>query len=167
MLDTASDSRAGHGRAGGRPRSRRLPRRRSPTCRRRSHPAPEVPAQIPPRHRPDPVARPRRIRLRQTGPCQPFGAPLRPRTGRRPGPDPGTGRKGRIIKEDVQALVKGGWPSPAPRRWRVGLGCPAGRRKSISPSSARSRPSRCRDQEAVRRQPAPQLGHRAARHPVR
>ena len=69
----------------------------------------------------------------------------------------GTGPSGRILQEDVQDFVKGamtGATPSAPARQRTGGGarsiCCRGRR-SISRSSGRSRPSRCR---ASRRSPA-------------
>ena len=71
----------------------------------------------------------------------------------------GSGRGGRITKEDVQGFVKaraagGGAPArgAAARRRRRSTCCRG--RRSTSPSSARSRPSRCR---ASRRSPAPNL----------
>jgi pyruvate dehydrogenase E2 component (dihydrolipoamide acetyltransferase) len=84
----------------------------------------------------------------------------------------GTGPKGRITQEDVQAFTKSvmtGEPAPRPRgarrprRRRRSLGLLPGRRWT-SPSSARRAQGPGPHQEDQRRQPASQLGHDPARH---
>ena len=86
----------------------------------------------------------------------------------------GSGPKGRITQEDVQAFVKGVMAAArsAGRRRQGGGGggcrstCCRGRR-STSPSSGRSRRKPLsRIKKITRRQPAPQLGDDPARHAV-
>jgi pyruvate dehydrogenase E2 component (dihydrolipoamide acetyltransferase) len=77
-----------------------------------SHPAPEVPAHIPPKHRPDPVAA--HVEFAEGKPAH--ASPAVRRFARELGADltrmKGSGPRGRITKEDVQAWVKGELAKP-------------------------------------------------------
>jgi hypothetical protein len=106
---------------------------------------------------------------------QPGGAPaVRPRAAASTclARSPGSGRKGRITREDVTRPSSSGAGASAPRRRR-----PAGRRRRPQPAALAEgrlrqvRPGRreaaVAHQEDLRRQPRPQLGDDPARHPVR
>jgi pyruvate/2-oxoglutarate dehydrogenase complex dihydrolipoamide acyltransferase (E2) component len=75
----------------------------------------------------------------------------------------GSGRKKRILREDVQGFVK--------RALSHGRGIGAGRRTDardrLQPVRADRNPGADQDQQADGQEPAPQLGDRAARDPVR
>ena len=87
-----------------------------------SHPAPEVPAHIPPKHRPDPVAAHAEI----AGGKPAHASPSVRRFARELGADlsriKGSGPRGRILKEDVQAWIKGELAKPTGEA--IGLGFP-------------------------------------------
>ena len=87
-----------------------------------SHPAPEVPAHIPPKHRPDPVA----AHAEFAGGKPAHASPSVRRFARELGADlsriKGSGPRGRILKEDVQAWIKGELAKPTGEA--IGLGFP-------------------------------------------
>ena len=87
-----------------------------------SHPAPEVPAHIPPKHRPDPVAA--HAEFADGKPAH--ASPSVRRFARELGADlsriKGSGPRGRILKEDVQAWIKGELAKPTGEA--IGLGFP-------------------------------------------
>jgi pyruvate dehydrogenase E2 component (dihydrolipoamide acetyltransferase) len=87
-----------------------------------SHPAPEVPAHIPPKHRPDPVAAHVQFASGKT----PHASPSVRRFARELGADlshiRGSGPRGRITKEDVQAWIKGELAKPKSEAMGVGFG---------------------------------------------
>ncbi len=87
-----------------------------------SHPAPEVPAHIPPRHRPDPVGA--HVEFASGKPAH--ASPSVRRFARELGADlsriKGSGPRGRILKEDVQAWIKAELAKPTGEA--IGLGFP-------------------------------------------
>ncbi len=87
-----------------------------------SHPAPEVPAHIPPRHRPDPVGA--HVEFASGKPAH--ASPSVRRFARELGADlsriKGGGPRGRILKEDVQAWIKAELAKPTGEA--IGLGFP-------------------------------------------
>jgi pyruvate dehydrogenase E2 component (dihydrolipoamide acetyltransferase) len=90
-----------------------------------SHPAPEVPAHIPPRHRPDPVAAHAEFAAGKPA----HASPSVRRFARELGIEGdgltrirGSGRRGRLLKEDVQAWVKAELAKPTGEA--IGLGFP-------------------------------------------
>jgi len=88
-----------------------------------SHPAPEVPAHIPPKHRPDPVA----AHAEFAGGKPAHASPAVRRFARELGADlsriKGSGPRGRILKEDVQEWIKAELAKPTGEA--IGLGFPA------------------------------------------
>ena len=93
-----------------------------------SHPAPEVPTHIAPKHRPDPVA----AHVDCSGGKLAHASPAVRRFARELGIHPGgadltrikgSGPRGRILKSDVQAWVKGELAKPTGEA--IGLGIPA------------------------------------------
>ncbi|MDP2833428.1 MAG: dihydrolipoyllysine-residue acetyltransferase [Pseudomonadota bacterium] len=88
-----------------------------------SHPAPEVPAHIPPKHRPDPVA----AHAEFAGGKPAHASPSVRRFARELGADlsriKGRGPRGRILKEDVQDWIKSELAKPTGEA--IGLGFPA------------------------------------------
>ena len=87
-----------------------------------SSPAPEVPAPIAPKHRPDPVA----ARAEFAGGKTAHASPAVRRFARELGADisrvKGSGPRGRILKEDVQAWIKAELGKPADTASGLGLG---------------------------------------------
>jgi len=92
-----------------------------------SHPAPEVPAHIPPKHRPDPVA----AHAEFAGGKPAHASPSVRRFARELGIHPGgadlslikgSGPRGRILKEDVQGWIKAELAKPTGEA--IGLGFP-------------------------------------------
>ena len=87
-----------------------------------SHPAPDAPAHIPPKHRPDPVAAHAEFAPGKAS----HASPAVRRFARELGADlsriKGTGPRGRILKEDVQAWVKAELAKPTGEA--IGLGFP-------------------------------------------
>ena len=87
-----------------------------------SHPAPEVPAHIPPKHRPDPVGAHAEFSAGKPA----HASPAVRRFARELGADltriKGTGPRGRLLKEDVQAWVKAELAKPTGEA--IGLGFP-------------------------------------------
>jgi len=87
-----------------------------------SHPAPEVPAHIPPKHRPDPVAA--HAEFASGKPAH--ASPAVRRFARELGADlsrmKGSGPRGRILKEDVQNWIKAELAKPTGEA--IGLGFP-------------------------------------------
>ncbi len=87
-----------------------------------SHPAPDVPAHIPPKHRPDPVA----AHAEFASGKLPHASPSVRRFARELGADlsrmKGSGPRGRILKEDVQAWIKAELAKPTGEA--IGLGFP-------------------------------------------
>jgi pyruvate dehydrogenase E2 component (dihydrolipoamide acetyltransferase) len=87
-----------------------------------SHPAPEVAAHIPPKHRPDPVAAHVEFVSGKTA----HASPSVRRFARELGADlshiKGSGPRGRITKEDVQAWIKGELAKPKTEAMGVGFG---------------------------------------------
>ncbi|MBI5331272.1 MAG: dihydrolipoyllysine-residue acetyltransferase [Betaproteobacteria bacterium] len=80
-----------------------------------THPAPEVPAHIPPKHQPDPIG----AHVEFVGGKPSHASPSVRRFARELGIEgadlarvPGSGPRGRILKEDVQAWVKGELAKP-------------------------------------------------------
>jgi pyruvate dehydrogenase E2 component (dihydrolipoamide acetyltransferase) len=87
-----------------------------------SHPAPDAPSHIPPKHRPDPVAAHAEFAPGKVS----HASPSVRRFARELGADlvriKGTGPRGRILKEDVQAWVKAELAKPTGEA--IGLGFP-------------------------------------------
>lgn len=89
-----------------------------------THPAPEVTAPVAPKHQPNPVA----ARAEFVPGKNPHASPSVRRFARELGADltlvKGSGPKGRITKEDVQAWVKGELAKPRTEAMGVGFGLP-------------------------------------------
>jgi pyruvate dehydrogenase E2 component (dihydrolipoamide acetyltransferase) len=87
-----------------------------------SHPVPEVPAPIAPKHKPDPIA----ARAEFATGRKPHASPSVRRFARELGADlslvKGSGPRGRITKEDVQGWVKGELAKPRTEAMGVGFG---------------------------------------------
>ena len=146
------------------PRARRARRRRLTRC---AEPRPRREAPTPPQHRLP--AAPATDGHRRADLRQPGGAPARPRARHRPlARCTGTGRKGRITKDDVEAFVATG-PAPAPpapargRRPRAAA-VAVGRLREVRPGRARAALA---DPADLGAEPGPQLGDDPARHPQR
>jgi pyruvate dehydrogenase E2 component (dihydrolipoamide acetyltransferase) len=92
-----------------------------------SHPAPEVPAHIPPKHRPDPVAAHGEFASGKPAHASPSVRRFARELGIHPGGADlarikGSGPRGRILKEDVQAWIKAELAKPTGEA--IGLGFP-------------------------------------------
>jgi pyruvate dehydrogenase E2 component (dihydrolipoamide acetyltransferase) len=87
-----------------------------------SHPAPEVPAHIPPKHRPDPVAAHVEFASGKTAHASPAVRRFARELGADLGHIRGTGPRGRITKEDVQNWIKGELTKPRAEAMGVGFG---------------------------------------------
>lgn len=87
-----------------------------------SHPAPEVPAHIPPKHRPDPVAAHAEFASGKPAHASPSVRRFARELGANLGQIKGSGPRGRILKEDVQNWIKTELAKPTGEA--IGLGFP-------------------------------------------
>ena len=87
-----------------------------------SHPAPEVPAHIAPKHRPDPVAAHGELAPGKTPHASPSVRRFARELGANLGQIKGSGPRGRILKEDVQNWIKAELAKPTGEA--IGLGFP-------------------------------------------
>ncbi len=87
-----------------------------------SHPAPEVPAHIPPKHRPDPVAAHAEFASSKPAHASPSVRRFARELGASLGQIKGSGPRGRILKEDVQNWIKAELAKPTGEA--IGLGFP-------------------------------------------
>jgi pyruvate dehydrogenase E2 component (dihydrolipoamide acetyltransferase) len=87
-----------------------------------SHPAPEVPAHIPPKHRPDPVAAHAEFASGKPAHASPSVRRFARELGANLGQIKGSGPRGRILKEDVQNWIKAELAKPTGEA--IGLGFP-------------------------------------------
>jgi pyruvate dehydrogenase E2 component (dihydrolipoamide acetyltransferase) len=120
------------------------------------------------RPRPHLAAMPPSTKPLRQGACEPVVRRFARELGVDSGPCQGSGPKGRILKEDVQAFVKQTLSAPQPREvaaggGRAGLGLlpwPQVDFSKFGPTDA----GPFAHQEALRRKPASQLGHDPSRH---
>jgi pyruvate dehydrogenase E2 component (dihydrolipoamide acetyltransferase) len=87
-----------------------------------SHPAPEVPTHIPPKHRPDPIAAHAEFASGKPAHASPSVRRFARELGADLGQIKGSGPRGRILKEDVQLWIKAELAKPTGEA--IGLGFP-------------------------------------------